>query len=142
MCGFCLGRKGGRHRPSQAGHFQLTAKCHCQHLLRRLLLWAASLSLVEKGVSFLSKEEQEDGPSRTPQSSHLGELETPSSNKDVFSSVPLALARAVASDGKVFPPPTHEGSTSYYNPLPPPPGCTLLGVRDVLLTMVTAVLNT
>lgn len=65
LCGSCLGRKGGRHRPSQAGHFQLTAKCMRQHLLRRLLLGAAIPWLVEKGVSFLSKK-KEDDRSSTP----------------------------------------------------------------------------
>lgn len=142
MCGFCLGRKGGKHRPSQAGHFQLTAKCTCQHLLRQLLLGAASLSLVEKGVSFLSKEDRDDGPSRSPHSSQLGELETPNSDKDVLNSILLAFAHAVPPGGKAFPSPNHEGNTSYYNYLPRQLYCTLLGVRDVLLFMVTTVLNT
>lgn len=65
------------HKPSQAGHFQLTAKYTYQHLLRRLLLSATSLPLVEKVVSFLSKEEQDDRLSSTPHNSQPGELGTP-----------------------------------------------------------------
>lgn len=86
-CGSRLGRRGGTHRPSQAGHFQLAAKRTHQHLLRRLLLSATSLPLVEKVVSFLSKEEQDEGSGGTPQSSHLGELGTPVSDYDVLSFV-------------------------------------------------------
>lgn len=68
------------HRPSQAGHFQLAAKCTHQHLLGRLLLGATSLPLLEKVVSFLSKEEQEDRPSSTPLGSQPGQLGTPVSD--------------------------------------------------------------
>lgn len=59
---------GGRRRPSQASHFQLTAKHTRQHLQSWLLLGATSLPLIEQRVSFLSKEEQDDGPSTSPHS--------------------------------------------------------------------------
>lgn len=92
--------------------------------------------------SFVLKQGRARGRARQdPTEQSTRRAGTPNSNKDVLALFPWPGHMLFPRVGERSPYPTPKVDV-YSNPLPPPPGCALLGVRDVLLTMVTAVLNT